>query len=177
MVSAAIHHNYNSGILNLANVEDKGLEETQFDYILIRRNPKNPVQDSNIVAQWFSKSEFVANLSFSEIPTDKIFPQERFHLKFNLAEKYNSYFPLLRGLFQFRKPSGLTISADRSDRSFSVEFNADIEEKSLVFFETVFHWLSKEVRFKEVLREVIRFEQKINREQVLLLSALQNAVK
>ena len=99
---------------------------------------------------------------------DKVFQKERFNLKFTLTEKYNSYFPLLRGLFQFRKPPGLIISSDRFDKSFLIEFSSDNEEKSIVFFEIVFHWLSKEVRFKEVLREVIRFEQEVSREQAIL---------
>lgn len=177
MVSAVINPQYNSSILNVDHAEQNIIEETQFDYIIVRNNRKAPSQNTSSLAQWFAKSEFVTNLNFSTIPADKVFQRGRFNLKFKLTDKYNPYFPLLRGLFQFRKPHGLTISADRFDKSFLIEFTSDNEEKSIAFFATIFHWLSKEVRFKEVLKEVIRFEQKISREQTLLLSALQSAVK
>ena len=177
MVSAALKHNNNSSMFNLSDAREKNIEETQFDYIVIRKNLNRPVQHCSNVFLWFSQSEFVGNLNFSTIPSDRVFQKERFILKFALAEKYKSHFALLRGFFQFRKPPGLFISADRSDKSFAVEFSSDIEEKSIAFFETVFHWLYKEVRFKDVLKEVIRFEQKIHREQALLLSALQTTVR
>lgn len=176
MVSAVIDQGHNPGISNFVDRQVTGIEETQFDYIVIRNNSKPSQDRGNTVWQWFNQSDLVSRLSFKVIPADKIFHKERFILKFALAEKYASYFPLLKGLFGFRKPSGLNISSDRSDRSFVVEFSSDIEDKSVAYFTTIFRWLSKEVHFKAVLKEVIRFEQKVNREQSLLLSALQNAV-
>lgn len=177
MVSAIINHNYNSAILNLIGAKENGIEENQFDYIIIRRNPEASEQNSSSLFQWFAQSGFVTNLDFSSIPADKVFQKERFTLKFTLAGKFSAYFALLRGLLEFRKPSGLIISADRSDKSFAVEFTADSEEKSIAFFETIFQWLSKEIRFKEVLKEVIRFDQKIKGERALLASSLYSSLR
>jgi hypothetical protein len=168
-------HNFN--ILNFVDQKIRTKREPKFDHKVIRNDLKNIDQASaNTVVKWFEQSGFVDVISLTVVPQGKLFYKERTILTFTLTEKYNTFFVLLRGLFGFKKPSGVTISSDRNDKSFAVEFQVSNKDEIIKYFETIFQWLSKEARFKEVLREVIRFEQKVNREQALLLSALQHSV-
>jgi hypothetical protein len=98
-------------------------------------------------------------------------------VKFELVEKYRTQFVLLRGLFAFRKPSGISVSSDRADNSFTVELPATVEKEAIAYFDSTFNWLTKEIRFKQVLKEVIRFESKVKHEQALLSSTLINSVR
>lgn len=169
-------HNFN--ILNLVTNKTKNNNESKFNLKLVRNDSNDAELNSkNSIVTWFERSEFVTDINVSIVPESRLFYKERVIVKFKLAEKYNSFFVLLKGLFGFRKPKGVSITVDRSDRSIIVELSSNNENETIAYFESTFKWLAKEARFKEVLKEVIRFEQKVNREQALLVSALQRSVR
>ncbi len=176
MISAIVNQEYNVNFLNILNQKEKNTGESNFNYRIIR-NDSNYSAKENRIVQWLIQSEFVSGLTFTILPGGKLFHKERLNLKFSLPEKYNRHFILLNSFFLFRKPTGLLISSDRADKSFTVDVVLDNEKSIIAYFETIFGWLSKEIKFKAVLKEVIRFEKRFNHEQALLVSALQSAIQ
>jgi len=169
-------HNFN--IINFVNSKTKNNNVSKFNLKLVRNDIDDvELNSKNSIVTWFERSAFVTDINVTVLPESRLFYKERVVLKFRLSEKYNSFFVLLKGLFGFRKPKGVSITSNRSDKSFTVELSSNNENESIAYFETIFKWLSKEARFKEVLKEVIRFEQKVVLEQALLVSSLQNSAR
>jgi hypothetical protein len=97
-------------------------------------------------------------------------------LNFSLADKYANQFILLRGLFEFNNIKDVTVTADRTTRTFKVVFNINQPTSIIEYFETIFNSLVKEINFKNILRGIIRLEERIKREQALAYETLRAAV-
>lgn len=145
-----------------------------FDYILVRNNQAVALTARRTVAQKLEQTGFAANVNLTVLSPDKIFSDERLILHFSLPQKYKSQFALLRGMFAFRRPGGIHVNANPDDRSFTAEFQSKDESAAIAYFDFVFQWLAREVRFKTVLREIIDFQEKVNKEQALLVSSLKS---
>lgn len=131
-------------------------------------------EQSRSIVRWLMASEIVTGLSIPSIPSGESFQREHIVLKFSLSEKYQREFSLLKGLFSFGKHQGFKVEADSSEKFFMVSILPEKEESSIEYFQRIFQWLVREVKFKKVIREIVRFEQKVQHEQALLLSILSN---
>lgn len=173
-----LNNNLSSGLLNFLDRKTREENSSGFNYRIARPNPVNAnSHEEDGFLDWLNNVEFVSVTNVSKISQNRIFYSDRLVVKFKLVEKYRAQFVLLRGLFAFRKPSGISITSDRVDNSFTVELQVSAEKEAAVYFDSTFKWLTKEIRFKQVLKEVIRFESKVKHEQALLSSTLINSVR
>ena len=125
-------------------------------------------------AQWLGKSKFINRVSYALVPTAE--NQHHVILNFALADSYAENFVLLRGLFDFGRPSFVAVTGDRTTQTYSVALSADEPVGVAEYFETIFNWLTKEIKFKVLLKEVVKFEQRIKREQALVYANLRAVV-
>jgi len=139
----------------------------------IVRNIKTE-EHSRSIASWLMASEIITGLGIPSIPSEESFQREHIVLRFSLSEKYQKEFSLLKGLFSFGKHHGINVQANSAEKFFTVSILPESEASSIEYFQQIFQWLEKEVKFRKVIREVVRFEQKVQQEQALLFSLLQN---
>jgi hypothetical protein len=129
------------------------------------------------LAQWLSKSKFVSKLSYN-LNASRAFNSNKHDVIFNfaLAEKYANHFVLLRGLFDFHNIPSVSVYADRTNKSFRVELRGDDAVLIVEYFNFIFTSLAKEINFKQILKGIIKLEQRIKRERDLAYGSLRAAV-
>jgi len=116
---------------------------------------------------FFEESKILKRLSYTFISAGNLYLNDRVILKFSLAQGYENHFVLLRGLLGFGKPPHVLVVAEPADRTFAIEVTSEYVESVVAYFQKIFTWLSKEIKFKAALKEVIRLQQearKIQRE-------------
>jgi hypothetical protein len=113
---------------------------------------KNPF---NHVLQFFRNTKIVHHIDHNVLPAGNLYYKDSLVLKFSLTEKYNRYFPLLRGFFGFGKLSGLTISSDKENRTFQVVISSLQEANVVDYFERNFLELIREDNFKLTLKDIL----------------------
>jgi hypothetical protein len=121
---------------------------------------------------WFGDVQFINALQYTVLPAGKLHYKDRLVLKFSLRADYDSHFILLKGLFEFGKSSSLFITANRTDKTFTVEVSAEQAEGSIAYFKNVINWFSREIKFKAALKQVIAWEQKVRGEQQAIIDNL-----
>jgi hypothetical protein len=77
---------------------------------------------------------------------------------FNIAEDYRNHFALIRGLIDFHRSANIQVKFNREERSFEVRVNLQQVDSLIKFLEQVQEWLSREVKFKTALKQVMQFE-------------------
>jgi hypothetical protein len=134
--------------------------------------------DINIdrLINWLSKVNYITGIQYSVIAAGQLYLKDRLIVKFTLKESYAPNFVLLRGLFEFGKPSGIIISANKTDKTFTLDVLSTEIENSLQYLETIFNWLAKEIKFKETLKEVILLKKEIRRKEALAYENLRSAL-
>lgn len=93
-------------------------------------------------------------------------------VKFGLAGMASSHFPILRALIALGRPSTFTIQSDGNKRSFTVRFSADQEAEVKSYLHLVLSLIRAEVRFRQVLRQVLVNQEKFEMEERLLFRNL-----
>lgn len=128
------------------------------------------------LAQLLSQSHLISNLNY-KLESPRVFGEKQYQvaLNFALAEKYTSYFILLKGLFEFHNIKAVKIIADKAARTFSLEV-AENTPEVVNHVERILSLLIKEINFKTILRGIIRLEERIKREQALAYGALKASV-
>ena len=110
--------------------------------------------------------------SLSVAKADGIFPVDRYNITFALSNKFADHFVLLRGLLEFGRPRTIKIIPSARDRNFYVEFSGNDAGHFVTHLEAILNSLVKEIKFKESLRALITFEEKVKREQAVLYANL-----
>ncbi len=176
--------NGNSNIYNFLNSSTiQEANTNQLDKVWNTFKPLNIRNEDAVVAivQWLGQSKFLSKIDYKLIPA-VLYQEHAFSgqhnvvLTFALADKYASHFILLRGLFEFGKKHGITISSDRATKTFSIEVLSNQSTAILNYFETIFNWLAKEVHFKASLKEIIKFEDRVRAERTLVYRHLKLAI-
>lgn len=120
---------------------------------------------------FFEASKILKRLSYTMIPAEN-HSDDRVVLKFALADSYVSHFPLLRGLFGFGKTAYINVKADSTDKTFVIEVSSGHAESVIPYFEKIFSWLAKEIKFKSALKQVIRLQKEVEQSQQDAFAAL-----
>jgi|GEM_PF-4590970 len=120
---------------------------------------------------FFEGSKILKRLSYTLIPA-KNYSEDRVILKFALADNFVGHFPLLRGLFGFGKAAHVVVDADSTDKTFVIEVSSGYAESVIPYFEKIFSWLTKEVKFKSALKQVIQLQKEVKRSQQEAFEAL-----
>jgi hypothetical protein len=154
--------------------QKKSIKNVKAHNTTLFRRDDNPEEPPRSLTSWLMASEVITGLSIPSIPSGESFLREDVVIRFSMNEKYRREFGLLKGLFSLGKYPGINVQADSSEKFFTVSLLKEREENSIEYFQQIFQWLVKEVKFKKVIREVVRFEQKIRQEQAMLLRLLQN---
>lgn len=115
--------------------------------------------------QFFKTSKITNAIFYKFIPAGNLAYKERLILQFSLTKQFASYFPLLRGLFEFGKFIGFTVSTNTLNKTFEIEIHSGRTEKVLPYFENIFSELLKEVKFKSALKKVILVQQEVRKIQ------------
>lgn len=101
---------------------------------------------------------------------------DRYEVGFTLTNKFASHFVLLRGLLEFSRPKTIKVTANRADQSFYTEFSESQADDVVSYIETITGWFVKETKFKEAVRALIIFEQKVKREHAMLYAKMKDSV-
>lgn len=105
---------------------------------------------------------------FKIIPADKILQSKRYEIKLKLTAEYSNSFVLLRGLLEFSRPKAIRLVANTNERTFQFEISESQRDYFNSYLETIVGWLIKEIKFKETLRVIINFEEKVRKQQAVL---------
>jgi hypothetical protein len=125
------------------------------------------------ILDWFEKSSILEPVEFKSIPAGKIFQSDRTIIKFKLSGIYRDYFVLFRGLLEFSRPSRISVSINRSERTFELFVGTDQAAAVTEYLELNQKLLIQEIKFKKSLKTILRFEESIRVEQARLYRELQ----
>lgn len=94
-------------------------------------------------------------------------------ISFQLSGLNNQQFTLLKGMLEFSKPSGIRVYSNRDEHAFLLNFPGKQPEEAVAYLSAVLRSFEKEIRFRSLLREIIRVEQQMNITRSLLYRNLQ----
>ena len=114
---------------------------------------------------FFEESKILKRLFYTFIPAGNLYLNDRVVLKFSLADEYAGHFILLRGLLGFGKPPHVLVVTEPTDKTFTLEVTSAYAESVITYFQKIFTWLAKEIKFKAALKEVIRLQQEARKIQ------------
>ena len=93
-------------------------------------------------------------------------------VQFSLAGLASSHFPILRALIALGRPSTFNIQSDGNSRTFTLRYSADQEAEVKSYLHLVLSLIRAEVRFRQVLRQVLVNQEKFEMEERLLFRNL-----
>lgn len=126
----------------------------------------------NALFQWLKKSPVLSADVLRVLPAGRLMRSAHLYAKFRLHPDYAKHFVLLRGLFAFSQPKHIDITVDKADASFEVRLSETDVPRVLQYVETIIARLQQEIRFKDSLRVIVKYEEKLKAEQVRLYEAL-----
>ena len=172
MTSTAVHAGNDQPInfFNLFISSKRPDNKTSGDY-----TRRDIVDDS--LQRWFERSNIIKPVTFKAIPAGEIFGADQVIVKFSLRDLYQDQFVLLRGLLEFSRPKEISISSNNSEKTFQLHIGKDKVSAITAYMERILDLLVKEIRFKESLKAVIRFEQATRLEQSRLYRELQTTIQ
>lgn len=85
---------------------------------------------------------------------------------------FEQLLPLFRGLMLLGKPGSLSVIYDFDRAQAFFTFSQEEKRETQLFFNQILELLKKEVKFKEILRQVMENKKRFQAEQALLNSAL-----
>jgi hypothetical protein len=131
----------------------------------------------NILLDWLQKSDVFMPVEFKTIQAGEIFQTDLLIVKFTLSDRYSDHFVLLRGLLEFSRPIKISISSNRSEKTFQLHIAEDKAEIVLSYLDTIQGLFINELKFKKSLKAVLRFEREVRHEQAKLYEELRASVR
>jgi hypothetical protein len=131
----------------------------------------------NSLQRWFERSNVIRSVTFKAIPAGEIFQADQVIVKFRLEDLYQDQFVLLRGLLEFSRPKEISISSNKGEKSFQFQIGRDKVLAISTYLDKIIDLFVKEIRFKESLKAVIRFEQATRVEQTRLYRELRTTIQ
>jgi hypothetical protein len=129
----------------------------------------------NRLGNILSDSQALSVLSFKVIPAGKLFVSNKYLIRVKLTEQFATNFVLLRGLLEFSRPKNITISSRAKEQTFEIEVLETQVDHLLTYVQTILGWLIKEIKFKESLKAIIKFENRVKQEQAILYSNMRSS--
>jgi len=172
MTSTAVHAGNDQPInfFNLFVSSKRTANKTQDEI-----TDRDVVDDS--FQRWFERSNVIKPVTFKTIPAGEIFGADQVIVKFRLGDLYQDKFVLLRGLLEFSRPTEISISSNNSEKTFQFHIGRDKVLAITTYLDKILDLFAKEIRFKESLKAVIRFEQAIRLEQSRLYRELRTTIQ
>jgi hypothetical protein len=171
MTSTAVHAG-NDQPINFFNLFISSKRTTKTQEELTHRDI---VDDS--FQRWFERSNVIEPVTFKPILAGEIFGADQVIVKFSLRDLYQDQFVLLRGLLEFSRPKEISISSNNSEKTFQLHFGRDKVLAITTYLDKILALFAKEIRFKESLKAVIRFEQATRLEQSRLYRELRTTIQ
>ena len=123
-----------------------------------------------------NKTQVLSVIASKVVPAGALFVSNKYIVRVKLLPEFSKSFVLFRGLLEFSRPKSVTIVSYSKDEIFEIEILETQIEYILSYIETMVGWLIREIRFKEALGAIIRFEKRVKQEQASLYSKMQAAV-
>lgn len=113
------------------------------------KNDNHPLVDAGI---FYNEKGFYT-------PSALFYYEDRARLTLTLRAPYATHFVLAKGLLEFHRSKDFLFTFNRNERTIDVGIhNRDIK-KLQEFLLQVTLWLDKEIQFKSVLKDVLKFER------------------
>ena len=96
---------------------------------------------------------------------------DRSRFRFDISAGHASHFALIRGLIEFNRPKELNFVFHSETKSFETDIESSHREQLDTLIPLVNTLLLKELRFKNKLKEVIRFEAHYRKEKEKVYSS------
>jgi hypothetical protein len=146
------------------NEKDLGVQ------LSVSKNFSDAIKDVNenallTLMVFFEESKILETLSYTFIPAGNLYFNNRVVFRFSIAKGYEDHFVLLRGLLGFGKPPHVLIVAEPADRTFVIEVTSEYADAAVSYFQKIFTWLAKEIKFKSALKEIMRLQREAQRLQ------------
>lgn len=160
--------NYN--FLAVFNNEKKSSAEVELAPEVIQENNVE-TRLINIIA----RTHAISIVSFKAIPAGKLFVSSKYNIVVKLTAPFANNFVLLRGLLEFSRPKNIRIASCLNNQTFEIEVLETQVDQLLSYIETILGWLVNELKFKETLKTIIKFESRVKQEQTILYSQLRTS--
>lgn len=166
---------YNNTIVNFISEHIRKVNLVNPERELFR---EHTVDDNaqDMLTRWLNRLPFIKILEHTIVPAGNLYRADRVIIRFKLVNEFAPHFVLLRGLFEFAKPSGLIILTDRTEKVFVIETSVHQVDVPVSYLKKIFGWLSKEITFKAALKRVIQWEHKVREEQQIIMDDLFSAI-
>lgn len=153
------------------------LPETRYELdrpeLFISKGQKRQQRTSgNLLTEWLERSPLLFPVQSFSLPAGNTFFPDQLLLKFRLREEYQHNFVLLRGLLEFSRPKKIVITANNSERTFEMWLTNDQAPDIIHYLEAIITRLLSEIKFKASLKMIIKYEERVRREQENLYKAL-----
>jgi hypothetical protein len=119
-----------------------------------------------------NNTEVLMVAAVSVIPAAALFVSNKYRVTLKLSPAFSKHFVLLRGLFEFSQPKAVVMSSFPKDQIFEVEILETQIDHVLSYIETIVTWLRREIKFKDALTAIVRFEKRVKEEQAKLYSII-----
>jgi hypothetical protein len=115
----------------------------------------------NNVSEHREEAFAIDNGLFSKVAP--LFYKNRLRLTFFVSDEYRSRYALLRGIIEFHRPKAFTFLYNRTDKILECDITVHQANALHEFLGSVLQLIECEVKFKEVLKQVIDFEDQCKR--------------
>jgi hypothetical protein len=129
----------------------------------------------NRLASILAHSQTLSIVSFKVIPAGKLFVSNKYLITVKLTEQFATNFVVLRGLLEFSRPKNITMSSRTKDQTFEIELLETHADHFLTYIQTILGWLINEIKFKQALKAIIKFENRVKQEQAILYSNMRSS--
>jgi len=128
------------------------------------------------VLHFFAQSEIVNIVEHDVRPAGNLYHKDSLLVTFSLSDTYSTRFSLLRGLFGFGKWSGLSTLSDTANKTFQIAISSTHSENALDYFKNIFSELTREIKFKRALKDLLVVQNEANRIQAESLANLAKSI-
>lgn len=147
----------------------KSSSEGNFSFQSVSRNEKIDSHSMSLL-DWIHQN---GNITIEGLVENSIDQKTGLkEIQFSLSGKLVAFYSLLRGIAASGQPQSLWLQTNHKEKTFTFKFDASAEEGAKEFLTKVLKILEDEARFKQVLRKIIKNQEKFKLEEKLLLNEL-----
>lgn len=133
--------------------------------LVVGKNHTNPLVDARI---FYNEQGFY-------VPSALFYYEDRVRITLTLRAPYETHYVLVKGLLEFHRLKDFLFTFNRNERTIDVGIHKKDIKKLHEFLFQVSLWLDKEIQFKSVLKDILKFER-VYKEKMKEVYSLQRAV-
>lgn len=103
-----------------------------------------------------------------------LYYRTRVRLSFALSEDFHAHFVMMKGLIEFYRSKGFTFQYNFKQRAIEIDIEVSQITELQQFLKKISIWLKEELRFKDALKRVLKFENQYKLERAAVYSSLRN---